>query len=282
MVALKQVGVWSTGLRNDDPAAGEDVQEAAAELERLGYGAIWLGGSPHPGHAAPILAATSEIVVATGIFRIWDEAAASVAARHAELTRAHPGRFLLGLGASHAGQVEQYAKPYSAMVSYLDELDAAGVPKDERVLAALGPKMLELARTRALGAHPYLVTPEYTAAARAALGDGPLLAPEIKVAADRESARRHLAIYLQLPNYTRNLLRGGFSEEDLTGGGSDRLIDATFALGGPDAVRERVGAFFDAGADHAVLQVVTRDRMDLPREQWRELAAALALATNTG
>lgn len=285
MVALKRVGVWSVGLRNDDPGAREEIQSAAAELEELGYGAVWLGSSPHPDHALPLLEATSDLVVATGIFRIWDQDAASIAARHAAITAVHPGRFLLGLGASHSSLVKQYSKPYSATVEYLDGLDAAAtpVPKQERVLAALGPKMLELARDRALGAHPYLVTPEHTAKARAALGAGPLLAPEIKVAwgsdlaAARERARAHLAYYLRLPNYTNNLVRDGFTEEDLAGGGSDRLIDATFVLGGHDAVRDRVRAFFDAGADHAVLQVITADRMELPREEWREIAAALDL-----
>lgn len=285
MVAVKRVGVWSVGLRNDDSGAREEIQSAAAELEELGYGAVWLGSSPHPDHALPLLEATSDLVVATGIFRIWDQDAASIAARHAAITAVHPGRFLLGLGASHSSLVKQYSKPYSATVEYLDGLDAAAapVPKQERVLAALGPKMLELARDRALGAHPYLVTPEHTAKARAALGAGPLLAPEIKVAwgsdlaAARERARAHLAYYLRLPNYTNNLVRDGFTEEDLAGGGSDRLIDATFVLGGHDAVRDRVRAFFDAGADHAVLQVITADRMELPREEWREIAAALDL-----
>jgi len=276
---LKRVGVWSIGLRTEDPAALDGVREAAAELERLGYGALWLGGSPHPDHAVPLLEVTERIVVATGIFRIWDEEASSIAAKHAELTKHHPGRFLLGLGASHSALISQYAKPYSAMVSYLDELDTAGVPKDERVLAALGPRMLELAGARSLGAHPYLVTPEHTATARATLGDGPLLAPEIKIAADREQARGHLAIYLQMPNYTRNLLRSGFTEEDLADGGSDRLIDATFAIGGPQVARERIEAFFDAGADHAVIQVVATDRTNLPLDQWRELAEVLALTS---
>lgn len=285
MVALKRVGVWSVGLRNEDPAAREEIESAAAELEQLGYGAAWLGSSPHPDHALPVLEATSNLVVATGIFRIWDQDAASIAARHAAITAAHPGRFLLGLGASHSALVKEYAKPYSAMVAYLDGLDSAAtpVPKQERVLAALGPRMLELSRDRALGAHPYLVTPEYTAKARAVLGDGPLLAPEIKVVwgldrtAALERARKHLAIYLAMPNYTSNLLRSGFTEEDIADGGSERLIEASFVLGGDNALRDRVGAFFDAGADHAVIQVVTGGRMDLPRKEWREIAAVLDL-----
>jgi probable F420-dependent oxidoreductase len=285
MVMLKRVGVWNVGLTNEDPAAREEIQSAAVELEELGYGAAWLGASPHPDRALPLLEATSELVVATGIFRIWDQDAASIAARHAAITAAHPGRFLLGLGASHSALIKEYAKPYSAMVAYLDGLDAAPtpVPKEERVLAALGPRMLELARDRALGAHPYLVTPEYAAKARATLGDGPLLAPEIKVVwgldrpAAMERARKHLAVYLQMPNYTSNLLRNGFTEDDLANGGSDRLVEATFVLGGHDALRDRVGAFFDAGADHAVIQVVTGERLDLPREEWREIATVLDL-----
>jgi probable F420-dependent oxidoreductase len=284
-MALGRVGVWSTGLRSEDPDARDQIVDASAELEELGYGAIWLGGSPGVEHALPILEFTSRIVVATGILNIWAHDAGTVARQHAEVTAAYPGRFLLGLGVSHSAMVADYRRPYSAMVKYLDDLDAAvpPVPRNERVLAALGPRMLELARDRALGAHPYLVTPDFTAHAREILGKGPLLAPEVKVVPEadpdraRARARAHLAIYLQMQNYTSNLLRLGFAEDDLLDGGSDRLIDATFAWGDLETIRKRIIAFHDAGADHVAVQVVTEGRLDLPRREWRELAEVLGL-----
>jgi probable F420-dependent oxidoreductase len=168
------------------------------------------------------------------------------------------------------------------MVGYLDELDRAGTRSGHRVLAALGPKMLELSRDRAAGAIPYLVTPEHTAQARERLGEGPLLAPEFKVVLDadparaRATARAYLAMYLQLPNYTKNFLNLGFTEEDVADGGSDRLIDAVFAWGDEDTIRTRITAFLEAGADHVALQVVEADTTTAPREGWRKLAALLA------
>jgi probable F420-dependent oxidoreductase len=287
---LGRVGVWNIGLRSEDPDARGEIADAAAELEELGYGAIWLGGSPGVQHAVPLIVATSRIVVATGILNIWEHDAATVARQHTELTSEHPGRFLLGLGVSHSAMVPNYRHPYSAMVEYLDALDAAApaVPKNERVLAALGPKMLELARDRALGAHPYLVTPEFVSHARETLGRAPLLAPEAKVVVEadpgraRALARKHLAIYLQMENYTRNLLRLGFTEDDLREGGSDRLIDSCFAWGDLDNIRKRIAAFHDAGADHVAVQVIAGgDRMNLPRREWRELAGALGLKASS-
>jgi probable F420-dependent oxidoreductase len=278
---LGQIGIWNSGLRDEDPGAAGEIREAAAELEDLGYGAIWLGASPGVRHAAPLLDATSRIVVATGILNIWSYDPAEVAAEQAALAAEHPGRFLLGLGASHAALVKDYRRPYSAMVDFLDRLDAAGSQPADRVLAALGPRMLALSRDRAAGAHPYLITPEHTAKAREILGAAPLLAPEVKVVLDtdperaRAAARGHLAIYLGMPNYTGNLARLGFGEEDFAAGGSDRLIDATFAWGDMAAIRERVAAHQEAGAGHVVLQVVTGDNVSLPRAQWRELAAGL-------
>jgi probable F420-dependent oxidoreductase len=282
---LGRIGVWNSGLRDDDPRAAGEIREAAAELEDLGYGAIWLGSSPGVRHAAPLLAETSRIVVATGILNIWSYDPAEVAAQQAALAEEHPDRFLLGLGASHAGLVKDYRKPYSAMVEFLDGLDAAGSRPADRVLAALGPRMLALSRDRSAGAHPYLITPEHTARAREILGTAPLLAPELKVVLEtdparaRAAARGHLSIYLGLPNYTGNLERLGFGEKDFTDGGSDRLIDATFAWGDVDVVRERVEAHREAGADHVVLQVITADNASLPRRQWRELAAGLKPAS---
>jgi probable F420-dependent oxidoreductase len=275
-------GIWSMGLRSEDPARRGELGEAAAELEELGFGAVWLGGSSAVRHAVPLIEATSRLVVATGIQSIWQYDAAEVAAHFHDLEKAHPGRFLLGLGVSHAKLTDQYRRPYSAMVAYLDALDAASVPAGRRVLAALGPKMLELSGDRAAGSHPYLVTPEHSAMAREILGEAPLLAPETKVVLDtdpdtaRAAARRVLAFYLGLPNYTKALLRFGFAEDDFADGGSDRLVDALFAWGDDERIRERIEAFRAAGADHVALQVIDDGSRDtLPRAAWRRLAELL-------
>ncbi|MFV0135788.1 LLM class F420-dependent oxidoreductase [Streptomyces sp. HMX87] len=280
--SVGRYGIWSVGLRSEAPDGRGERAETAAELEQLGFGALWLGGNSDAGHAAPLIAATSRIVVGTSIQSIWEHEASAAAARFAELEVAHPGRFLLGLGVSHGPRVRAYGRPYSTMVEYLDALDKAGMPAHGRVLAALGPKMLELSRDRAAGAIPYLVTPEHTAQARERLGEGPLLAPEFKVVLEadparaRATARAYLARYLELPNYTQNFLRLGFSEEDVTGGGSDRLIDAVFAWGDETTIRRRVAEFHEAGADHVALQVVEgTDQNALPREGWRRLASLL-------
>ncbi|MEV5988041.1 LLM class F420-dependent oxidoreductase [Streptomyces sp. NPDC052051] len=280
--AVGRYGVWSAALRSEDPSRRGELTEAAAELEELGFGAVWLGASSAVRHAVPLIEATSRLTVATGIQSIWQYEAAETAAHWAELEKAHPGRFLLGLGVSHAVRADQYRRPYSAMVGYLDALDAAGVPAGRRVLAALGPKMLELSRDRAAGAHPFLVTPEHTARAREILGEGPLLAPETKVVLDtdphsaRAKARGSLAVYLGLPNYTKALRQFGFTDDDFADGGSDRLVDALFAWGDDDRIRERIGAFRSAGADHVALQVVVDQPRDfLPRADWRRLADLL-------
>lgn len=281
--AVGRYGIWSAGLRSEDPAQRGELAEAAAELEELGFGAAWLGGSSGVQHAVPLIEATSRLTVATGIQSIWQYEATDTAARFAELDAAHPGRFLLGLGVSHAKLADQYRRPYSSMVEYLDALDATGVPAGRRILAALGPKMLKLSRDRAAGSHPYLVTPEHTADAREILGEVPLLAPELKVVLEtdpdraRSLARDSLAMYLTLPNYTNSFLRFGFTEDDFADGGSDRLIDALFAWGDDDRIRERIDAFYTAGADHVAFQVVTdQDRLALPRPEWRRLAGLLA------
>lgn len=259
----------------------------AAELDELGYGAIWLGGSPSPDQAGVLLDATSRITIATGILSIWDHEAAYVAERHAALNAAHDGRFLLGLGVSHSALAgERYRRPYTAMKEYLTALDSAPAPvsASQRVLAALGPKMLELSRDRATGAHPYLVTPEHTAEARDILGKDSVLAPELKVVLDtdldraRTTARGYLARYLALPNYTKNFLRLGFEDADFADGGSDRLISAMFALGDAEVIRARVDEFLAAGADHVAIQAVTESPLaDVPRAEWRTLAEALPL-----
>jgi probable F420-dependent oxidoreductase len=282
------IGIWSGELRDVERPAAAD---AAAELEELGYTALWLprfAGDPVVDHIAPVLDATSSLLVATGILNVWMYSPAETAASYAQLDRAHPGRFLLGLGISHAPLVDakepgRYGKPLTTMREYLDGLDAQAppVPREGRVLAALGPKMLELARDRAAGAHPYFVPPEHTRRAREVLGEGPVLAPEQAVVLEsdppraREIARGHVERYLRLPNYTNNLRRLGFGDDDLTGGGSDRLLDAIVAWGDADAVAARVREHFDAGADHVCIQALGGDPSVPPREQWRELAAIL-------
>ncbi|MFJ4980491.1 LLM class F420-dependent oxidoreductase [Streptomyces coeruleorubidus] len=285
--ALKETvgryGIWSVGLRSEDPDRRGELAEAAAELEELGYGAVWLGGNSSAANAAPLIEATSKLTVGTSIQSIWQHEPDAAATAFADLESAHPGRFLLGLGVSHAKRVEQYARPYSALVAHLDGLDAAGVPADRRLLAALGPKSLRLARDRAAGSIPYLVTPEHTAHAREILGEAPLLAPELGVIPEtdpsraRALAREFLGIYLPLPNYTNNFLRHGFTEDDLSDGGSDRLVDALFAWGDETAIRAKIDAFFEAGADHLALQVLDGAQRDaLPRKAWRDLADLLA------
>ncbi|MFE6937154.1 TIGR03620 family F420-dependent LLM class oxidoreductase [Streptomyces sp. NPDC057699] len=281
-----RVGIWSGALHGSrtDDAGRRAIAEAVAELEELKYGTLWIGGSPSVEDAAAVVAATRTVTVATGILSIWDHTAEEVAAGIAAIGAGSRGRFVLGLGVSHGPMVPQYSKPYSAMVGYLDALDAASPPvgPESRVLAALGPKMLKLATGRALGAHPYLVTTEHTAEARAALGPDALLAPELSVVLDtdtdraRTTARNMLAMYLQLPNYTENLLRLGFSESDFDGGGSVRLLDALFALGDAGRVKARTQEYLDAGADHVALQVLTAEEGGggLPRAEWRELAKA--------
>lgn len=284
---LSGVGIWSSQLRYGDPA---EAAEAAAELEELGYAAVWI---PDVGGAVfdavdNLLGATERIVVATGILNLWMHEPADVAARFASLTGTYGDRFLLGIGVSHAplidaGDPGRYRKPLAATRAYLDALDALDqpVPTDARVLAALGPKMLHLSATRAGGAHPYLVTPEHTATARAALGDGPLLLPEQTaiLTTDAGEARsigtEWLRSYLQLPNYANNILRSGFTQEDVDTV-SDRLFDAIIAWGDEEAILRRVAEHRAAGADHVCVQVLDADPQAFPREQWRRLAAALA------
>lgn len=279
---LGRIGIWSSAFWMDR----EEAQRAASELERLGYGAIWFPNRTEPfDRARDLLDATSRIVVASGIASIWTHPVEKTVAAHHALTMAHPGRFLLGLGVSHERVVNQsqpgrYVKPVERMLAYLDALDAAPtpVPASERALAALGPRMLEIARTRSAGAHPYLVTVEHTRQARRALGEGPLLAPEqaVVVSSDPAEARRiariHLSWYMQAANYANNWLRLGFTQDDFSSGGSDRLVDALVAWGDVDAIRERVTTHLEAGADHVCLQALTENAAIIPYEQWRALA----------
>jgi probable F420-dependent oxidoreductase len=268
-----------------------------AELEELGYGALWVGeaaGREVLSNAGLLLGASSRLVVATGIANIWVRDAMAMVAGQYTLAEAYPDRFLLGLGVSHAPLIEEprghrYERPLTAMRCYLDAMDAVvsayrAVPPTippPRVLAALGPKMLALANERAQGAHSYFVPPEHTEQARGQLGGGSWLLPEQAVVLEndperaREIARRHTSSYLRLPNYTNNLRRLGFSDEDLAGSGSDRLVDAIVAWGEEDAIINRVRAHIDAGADHVCVQVLDPDRRGLPAAQWRRLAPAL-------
>jgi probable F420-dependent oxidoreductase len=278
-IDLGRIGIWSNRLRyHEDRAA---VADAAAELDELGYGTLWLPdvGGDVLGDVEHVLDATRRVAVATGILNIWMHEAPAVAAGVAALDERHPGRFRLGLGASHATVVEAYQRPYSSMVAYLDALDAATptVAPGDRLLAALGPRMLELARDRAIGAHPYLVPVEHTRQARAALGPGRLLAPELAVVLEPDDgpavARAHVADYMELPNYVRNLRRLGFGDEDLRDGGSERLVRALVAWGDEQAIAQRVEEHLEAGADHVCLQVLSAQ--PLPREAWRRLAEIL-------
>jgi probable F420-dependent oxidoreductase len=284
---LGRVGIWSSYFRSSEDGP---VRDAAAELDTLGFGALWIpggAGGPIFDEVARVLAVTERLVVATGILNIWMHDPGEVAASHHRLSGEAPGRFLLGLGVSHAPLVDarsgrHYERPLEVMSAYLDDLDAAPtpVPPDERALAALGPKMLELAAGRSAGAHPYLVSPEHTAFARKVLGPGPLLAPEQKVllvtdpVEARARARETVALYLRLPNYVRNLRRIGYSEDDVSGGGSDRLIDGLVAWGDLGTIVERVREHLDAGADHVCLQVLAPGP-DAPLAEWRELGSAL-------
>ncbi len=238
--------------------------ELAAQIEQLGYGAAWIGGSPDAelDWVEPALAQTSSLQLATGIVNIWSAPAEPVAQSYQRIESAHPGRFLLGIGVGHREHTQEYVKPYDALVGYLDELDAAMVPTSRRVLAALGPKVLKLAAERSAGAHPYLTTPQHTAKAREEMGSSVFLAPEHKVvlSTDADEARRigrqTVEHYLGLSNYVNNWLRLGFSEDDVRKPGSDRLIDAVVAYGTPEAIAARLNEHIDAGADHVAIQVL--------------------------
>jgi probable F420-dependent oxidoreductase len=290
-LALKKIGIWTGAFEKQ---GASKVQEAVAELEQLGYGAVWYSeatGRESLTQAGLLLSATSRMVVATGIANIYARDSFAMACGQKTLSEAYPNRFLLGLGVSHIPFVERlrghsYSKPVEKMGAYLDEMDAA--PYDSiapsstsRVLAALGPRMLQLAAKRTDGAHPYNVPPEHTAMARQLLGTGPLLCPEQAVILEsdptkaRQIARRFLAIYLGLPNYPNNFLRLGFTEEDIKNGGSDRLIDAIVAWGDMKAIQSRIHAHQSAGADHVCMQVLTADPKSLPLREWRELATVL-------
>jgi probable F420-dependent oxidoreductase len=291
---LGRFGIWTFAL---DMQPASRAQEMAAEIEALGFGAIWIpeamGRDPLVS-AALLLSGTERISVATGIASIYARDAMAMAAGHRSLTEWFPGRFVLGLGVSHAPFVEgmrghRYGPPIATMRAYLDAMDAAPYGASapgaaaERVLAALGPKMLALAAERTGGAHPYNVTPDHTRMAREALGPDRVLAPDQKVileedaATARAIARQAIGIYLGLPNYVNNFKRIGFDDADLADGGSDRFVDALFAWGPVDRVAARLREHLDAGADHVAVNVVSAERGVAPTAAWRDLAGALDL-----
>jgi probable F420-dependent oxidoreductase len=288
---IGRIGVWTGAL---DAHPSPRAWEACRELEQMGFDTLWIpeavGREPFAA-AAGYLAATTTLKLATGIANIYARDAMTMAAAQKTLAEAYPGRFLLGLGVSHLHLVQHvrkhtYDKPLAYMKDYLAAMDKARffavTPEEDpgRVLAALGPKMLEVAATQAQGAHPYFTTPEHTARARDTMGADALLAPEQMVVLEteptkaREVARAGMAVYLNLPNYANNLRRLGFGDQDFAEGGSNRLVDAIVAWGDVDAARTRVAEHFEAGADHVCVQVLRADR-ELPLDDWRRLAEAL-------
>ncbi len=290
-VDIGRIGIWYGGV---DALPTPEARRAAQVIEELGFGAMWIaeavGRDPFVS-AAVLMSATERLPVATGIANIYARDPMTMAAGQKTLAEAFPGRFLLGLGVSHGHLVagvrkHDYSKPYSYMVQYLERMDKAlfmakGPDTDPgRLLAALGPKMLELSATAANGSHPYFTTPEHTKIARDVMGPDALLAPEQMVVLEtdpieaRRIARAGMKIYLGLPNYYNNLARLGFDESDWSDGGSDRLVDAIVAWGTEEQIASRVAEHHAAGADHVCVQVLTGD-MAMPESEWRRLAPAL-------
>ena len=273
---LGRFGIWRS--------ASLVTPELAAGIERLGFGALWLGSSPAGDliQAGELLNATTTLILGTSIVNMWQDQPEDVAASFARVQRRHPGRFLLGVGAGHREATEQYARPYETLARYVDVLQAGGVLPDSLVLAALGPKVLGLARDRAAGAIPYLVPPGHTRQALAVLGPGPLLAPEHKVVLDtdpdraRALGRTIVHPHLSMVNYTSNLRRLGWTGDDLSGSGSNALIDALVAHGSPAQIAAQLTRHLDAGADHVCLHLITEEGTD-PLPGYRALAPALGL-----
>ena len=271
---LGRFGVWTSGAVKP---------EQAAEIEKLGYGAVWIGGSPAGdlNYVEPILERTETLQVATGIVNVWTAPAKQVADAYKRIEDAYPGRFLLGIGIGHPERTEEYRKPYDVLVEYLDVLDEECVPTSRRVIAALGPKVLKLAAQRSAGAHPYLTTPEHTAQAREVIGNSVFLAPEHKVVLTtdideaRAIGRKTVDFYLNLSNYLNSWKRLGFTDADVTKPGSDKLIDAVVAYGTADNIAKRLGEHLSAGADHVAIQVLGGSDKLLPT--LTELAGPLGL-----
>ncbi len=274
---LGQFGIWTTYRRIGEDRAGE----AARLVEELGYSVFWLGGSPRLPSVRPLLEATQGLVIATSIVNIWAYDPARLAAEYTALERDFPGRLLVGIGVGHPEATSDYSRPLSAMRAFLDGLDAAEppLPRDRRCLAALAPKMLALSAERSLGAIPYFVPVEHTSVARARLGAGPLLVPELAYVLDtdaeraRTTAREYARPYLGMSNYTNNLLALGSTGEDLAGDGSDHLIDAVIPHGTAGEIAAVVRAHLDAGADHVAVQALGEP--GIPRQGWSALAEAL-------
>jgi probable F420-dependent oxidoreductase len=274
---MGKVGIW-TSYR---PFGIERAGEAARLAEQLGYGAWWVGGSPRVADIRPILDATSTLVAATGILNVWGNDPGQTAAADAALRADFPGRFMLGIGIGHPEATSDYRRPLATMRAFLDGLDASPSPPPagERCLSALGPKMLDLAGERTAGTHPYFVPVEHTRLARQRLGPGKLVAPEVACVVSTDPARakavarQYARSYLGLRNYTQNLLGFGFTEADLAGAGSDRLIDAIIPQGSAGQIAEFVHEHLDAGADHVCLQPL--GEQGIPRQSWTALAKAL-------
>jgi probable F420-dependent oxidoreductase len=275
MIELGKYGIWRPWQQL--------APTLVVELEKLGFGTVWVGTSP-PGDleiVAEYLDATSRITVATSVVNMWQDEPAEVADAYQRIARRYPDRFVLGVGIGHPEQSVEYRSPYRTMVDYLDVLDAGGVPRERRLLAALGPKALRLARDQAAGAIPYLVTPEHTRRARAILGPSPILAPEHKVVieGDPERARaigrsRIHNPYLGLTNYLNSLREIGYGEDDLAGSGSDRLVDDLALHGTSEQIAARLAEHFTAGADHVAVQLLTEANAD-PLPGYVSLASAL-------
>jgi probable F420-dependent oxidoreductase len=271
-MALGRFGIWRPYPDGTGPVP---------EIEAAGFSAIWVGRSPTLAQSRPFLELTTTLTVASGILNVWRNEPADVAAGHAELRAEFGERWLLGIGVGHPEVTSEYKTPLTKMREFLDGLDAAEhpPPREERILAALGPKMLDLAAQRSLGTHPYFTTPEHTRFARERVGPDALVAPEVAVVVEpdtetaREKAREYAALYLGLTNYTSNLLRFGFTEHDIADGGSDRLIDAVIPHGSAEAIAEQLQAHFDAGADHVCLQPVGHGTEQV--EDYRALGRAL-------
>jgi probable F420-dependent oxidoreductase len=291
---LGRVGLWTFFL---DLQPADRVRDLVPEIEAMGWGCVWVPEAVNRDamvNSALLLSASTTLNIGTGIASIWGRDPMTTAAALKSLSEAWPGRFVLGLGVSHQPMVDHirgqdYTKPFTKMRDYLAAMDAALYmsPEPETthvVLAALGPKMLALSATAADGAHPYFVPVEHTAVAREHLGPDALLAPEqaVVLSTDAEEARRvargHMATYLTLPNYTNNLRRFGWGDEDLADGGSDRLVDAIVAWGDEQAVVDRVAAHHERGADHVALQVLPLDGASVPMDDWHRLAQALDLS----
>jgi probable F420-dependent oxidoreductase len=292
-VNIGKYGIWYGGI---DALSSAESQRAAQVVEKLGFGALWVaeavGRDPFVS-SAMLLNATSTLKLATGIANVYARDAMTMVAGQKTLAEAFPDRFLLGMGVSHGHLVAgirkiDWSKPYSYMSDYLDKMDKSlfmarsAEHEPGRVLAALGPKMLQLSAEKANGSHPYFTTPEHTAEARRIMGADALLAPEQMVVlntdptAARVTARKGMKIYLGLPNYANNLKRFGFEDSDFADGGSDRLVDAITAWGTPAQIADRVQQHIDAGADHVCIQVL-RDDSAMPETEWAQLAAELKL-----